>query len=135
MQLYSGIISGTVGGCLEIDTYNQFNSVSCNFYGDTPLLHPPVTMSQFVNASREIGENLNASSAVPVTVHLLPISLLTSDGKRVVQEIDTGLYAQVKCVRLTFRNMFDHFKYKHQDFRKSMRWNRPRRKPGLIRVH
>jgi hypothetical protein len=95
MYKHSGVISGTVGGCIEIDIYNQFNSISCDFYGDTPLLHPPATMSQFVNASKEIAANLNASSAVPVTVHLLPIELLNTDAKRVVQEIDTQLYAQV----------------------------------------
>jgi tyrosine-protein phosphatase YwqE len=54
-----------------------------------------LTLLDFVNASRDIASNLNTSTAVPVTVHLLPISLLRTGAGQMIHLIDANVMQQV----------------------------------------
>ena len=58
LDIASATISGTVSGDIGYSKNNTFNETMCSYYGDTPLVTPPLTLEQFANATGRIAKVL-----------------------------------------------------------------------------
>ncbi|KAJ0050316.1 hypothetical protein NL108_016996 [Boleophthalmus pectinirostris] len=103
------LISVDGGGSLKMEDKDKekVKKFSCTFYGDFCLDKSPTTFEESVKVYQDLPTLLgsNGENAVPVMVHLLPLSSLDSRASKVVRQISLRLVTKAESILEDFREL------------------------------
>ncbi|XP_055007695.1 uncharacterized protein LOC110175830 isoform X1 [Boleophthalmus pectinirostris] len=92
---------------MEDKDKEKVNKFSCTFHGDFCLDKSPTTFEEAVKVYQDLPKRLGpkGENAVPVRVHLLPLSALDSAASKLVRHISLRLVCEAENVLENFREL------------------------------